>query len=170
MPLGQVPLDLASIYRAYHKGVYNYIYARILRREVAEDLTADVFVAAAAHLGRFALGEDGIAPWLFTVARNVTLNYRMRASTRWEETRETLPERAAPEESARDDSLRAPDSIRAERILSRLSDAERDFLELRYAFGLSNGEVGARLGLSPAAVSQRYHRLLEKCRKLDEET
>ena len=170
MPLENFPLDFASIYREHYKKIYNYIYGRVLRRETAEDLTADVFVAAAANLGRFVSGKGGIVPWLFTIARNLTLNYCLRASTRLEDTCGTLPEQVASETRAWDDTLRSPDNVRAERILERLSDEERDFLELRYAFGLSNEEIGERIGISSAAVSQRYHRLLEKCRRLDKET
>ena len=170
MPLGTSRMDLETIYREYHKSIYNYIYAQILRREAAEDLTADVFVAAGANLHRFVSNRGGVAPWLFRIARHLVLNYRFRASTRLEESRAKLPERVAPEAKAWDDSLREPDSLRAERILRALSDEERDFLELRYAMGLSNEEIAKRENISAAAVSQRYHRLLAKCRRIDKET
>ncbi|MBO7429564.1 MAG: sigma-70 family RNA polymerase sigma factor [Spirochaetia bacterium] len=32
---------------------------------------------------------------------------------------------------------------------------------------MTNAEIGELMGLNPVSVSQRYHRLLEKCRKLD---
>ena len=122
MPLipSSCPLDFETIYRKYHKSVYNYIYGQILHREAAEDLTADVFVAAASHLGRFDPARGDFTAWIFTIARNLTLNYRMRASTRLEECRETLPEGSASETKGWDDSLRAPESLRAEHILERL--------------------------------------------------
>ena len=161
------PLDFETIYRKYHRSVYNYIYGQILHREVTEDLTADVFVAAASNLSRFDPARGDCAAWLFTIARNITLNYRMRASTRLEECREELPENSCFETKSWDDSLRDPDNIRVKKILTRLSNEERRFLELRYVLGLSNEEVGRVVGTNAAAVSQRYHRLLVKCRKLD---
>ena len=167
MPPEKSPLDFEAIYREHYKSIYNYIYARILQREAAEDLAADVFVAAAVNLDRIVLGKSGIAPWLFKVARNMALNYCLCASTRLEESCGTLPEQVAHEMKAWDDSLREPDSPRVERILRALSDEERDFLELRYAMGFSNEEIAQRENISTAAVSQRYHRLLAKCRKLE---
>ena len=67
------------------------------------------------------------------------------------------------------DSLRSPENIRAERILAKLSSEERRFLELRYVLGLSNEQIGRVTGTTAAAVSQKYHRLLAKCRKIDKD-
>lgn len=161
------PIDFEQIYRDYHKNVYNYIYGQILHREAAEDLTADVFVAVATHLGQFDPARGSLTAWIFTIARNLTLNYLMRSSTRLEEVREKLPEKSAPALSTWDDSLRSPESLRAEHILEQLSVEKRRFLELRYVLGLSNEEIGRIAGTTATAVSQRYHRLLAKCRKLD---
>ena len=109
-----------------------YIYGQVLNRATAEDLTADVFVAVAMHLGQFDSSRGNMLPWILTIARNLTQNYRLRPSTRLEESRDELPERFADAPEARDDSLRVPENIRTERILAQLSDEERSFLELRY--------------------------------------
>ncbi len=162
------PLDFETVYRQYHKNVYNYIYGQVLHRETAEDLAADVFVAVAANLSQFDPSHGNLKAWIFTIARNLTLNYRLRASTRLEEIREKLPERYADASGTWDDSLREPENVKAERILAKLSGEERRFLELRYVLGLSNEQIGHIVGATADAVSQRYHRLLAKCRKLDE--
>ena len=126
-----------------------------------------MFVAVATHLGQFDPARGSLTAWIFTIARNLTLNYLMRSSTRLEEVREELPEKSAPALSTWDDSLRSPESLRAEHILEQLSVEKRRFLELRYVLGLSNEEIGRIAGTTATAVSQRYHRLLAKCRKLD---
>lgn len=169
MPLASpsCPSDLEAIYRDYYKSVYNYIYGQLLHHEVTEDLTADVFVALAAHLGQFDPARGSLSTWIFTIARNLTQNFRLKASTRLEESREKMPEGLAGETKDWDDSLRAPENIRTERILAKLSNEERRFLELRYVLGLSNEQVGRVVGKTAAAVSQRYCRILAKCRKLD---
>ena len=134
------PIDFEQIYRDYHKNVYNYIYGQLLHREAAEDLTADVFVAVATHLGQFDPARGSLTAWIFTIARNLTQNYRLRASTRMEESRENLPDMPAVPSKTVDDSLRSPENIRA-----RVT------------------------GATAAAVSQKYHRLLTKCRKIDKD-
>ena len=62
--------------------------------------------------------------------------------------------------------LKNPDNQRIFAILCKLSEDEREFLELRYALELSNREIGRLLNISEKAVSERYRRLLEKCRRL----
>ncbi len=161
------PLDFETIYRTYHKSVYNYIYGQLLHREATEDVAADVFVVVATHLKQYDPARGSLTAWIFTIARNLTLNYRRCAANRREESREELPEPFAEETPAADDSLRLPENIRTRRILARLSMEERRFLELRYVLELSNAQVGRIVGASAATVSQRYHRLLEKCRKID---
>ncbi len=53
-------------------------------------------------------------------------------------------------------------------ILCRLTDAEKDFLGLRYGLEMSNDEIAKMLNITPKAVSDRYARLLNKCRKIHE--
>ena len=57
-------------------------------------------------------------------------------------------------------------NLRVYSILRQLSEEERSFLALRYEMKMSNSEIAELIGLTPVAVSQRYHRLLEKCRKV----
>ena len=49
-------------------------------------------------------------------------------------------------------------------LIQAKHDGYYEIFMLDLATGLRRGEL---MGLNPAAVSQRYHRLLEKCRKLD---
>jgi RNA polymerase sigma factor (sigma-70 family) len=55
------------------------------------------------------------------------------------------------------------------RILQHLSPQEREFLNLRYGMQLSNDEIGAIYSINGKAVSERYRRLLKKCREIAKE-
>ena len=167
LPTPPDPLDLATIYREYYKRIYNYIYGQILHCEVAEDLTADVFVAVAAHIEQFESSRGNFATWLFTIARNITRNYRLRSSTRLEEYRGELPECAADTPKGWDESLRSPENIRTERILAHLSQEERRFLGLRYVLDLSNEEIGRVIGRSQPTVPPPADEVPEIGRKRD---
>ena len=52
------------------------------------------------------------------------------------------------------------------RILDKLSPDEREFLSLRYGQDMKNEDIGRMYGINAKAVSERYRRLLAKCRKL----
>lgn len=53
-------------------------------------------------------------------------------------------------------------------ILCRLTDAEKDFLGLRYGLEMTNDEIAQMLSITPKVVSDRYSRLLNKCRRIHE--
>ena len=52
------------------------------------------------------------------------------------------------------------------RVLVKLSEDEREFIDLRYQMELSNPQIADIMGISPKAVSERYRRLLGKCRRI----
>ena len=56
-------------FRRHYGQVYRYIRRRTGVRERAEDLTQEVFAAAAAALPRFRRRAGSALPWLYTVAR-----------------------------------------------------------------------------------------------------
>ena len=162
-------LDAETVYRKYYHKVYNYIYGQLRHREAAEDVTADVFVAALEKSGQFR-GQDGagLSSWIFSVARNRTIDYQRRASFHREESVWPVPEKPSDMMGLTNDdnSLREPENPVVARIMEKLSKEERLLLELRYGLGLTNDEVAGVMDMKANTVSHRYGRLLEKCRKI----
>ena len=153
-----------KIYDEYYKKIYNYAYARLLNRSYAEDATAEIFMVVLEHISDFDVNRGNFSTWLFTIARNKITDYNKKAYLNREVSVETPPEVAAP-----DNELEAFENLtnyRAQKLLEKLSPEERDFLALRYELDLSNAEIAAIYNLTPNAVSNRYHRLLEKCRRI----
>jgi len=170
-------LDLETVYQMYYRILYNYIYSQLLHRETAEDLTADVFLAALTAADKYSPEKGSLSTWLFAIARNTLRNYYKRASTRKEKLSGVDPALwkldeipAADALSVQDSSFNSPKTRKAEQILAQLSENERDLLALRYIMDLSNKEIGELTGLSVSAVSQRFRRLFAKCRKLKPDT
>lgn len=165
--------DFGQLYCQYYKKIYNYVYGLVLHRETAEDLADDVFLAALEHYDSFDPARGSALSWLSAIARNRVLNYRASAHTRREFTVWMVPERADPGggwQENEEGTLENPVNRRTYRILKKLTDEEREFLSLRYGLEMTNGEIAQLTGSNAAAVSQKYHRLLEKCRRIDRET
>ncbi|SHK32225.1 RNA polymerase sigma factor, sigma-70 family [Selenomonas ruminantium] len=161
--------DFANIYSKYYKRIYNYLYGQFLHREIAEDVAGSVFLAAMENLERCGPAEGKEAPWLFAMARNMAVNYRLRARCRHEVSVWEVPERPGKDSVQEEGTLESPSSLRTCRILEKLTAEEREFLSLRYGLCLTNEEIGRLLGTSPNAVSHKFSRLLAKCRRIDEE-
>ncbi len=154
-----------GIYRKYYKRLYNYAYMKLLNHEEAEDVTADIFLAVFKNFKTFDASRASLNTWIYTIAHNMTLNWQNKAHFRYEQTVETIPDIFIDERS--DGTIENPSTQRAERILQELTEQERTFLALRYEFDLKNEEIAKLMNTTAGNISQKYHRLLEKCRRID---
>jgi RNA polymerase sigma-70 factor, ECF subfamily len=131
---------LLSLYDQALPEVYGYLLARCGRRALAEDLTAETFLAAVrAHV-------HGAAPitvaWLIGTARHKLVDHWRRLER--EERGLRLLDGGGPHiEDPWDGEL---DFLRAEQVLDQLSPAHRAALTLRYLDDLPVPRVAALLG------------------------
>jgi RNA polymerase sigma-70 factor, ECF subfamily len=146
MPRAQVRPDpgpaLLALYDEALPHVYGYLLARCGRRALAEDLTSETFLAAAAACRRQpppALSTG----WLIGVARHKLVDH-WRAVEREERGLRAVDELTEPAEDPWDDDRL--DALRAREVLGTLSGTHRAALTLRYLDGLPVPEVARALG------------------------
>src|SRR5438105_10345133 len=136
----------------------------------AEDLAADVFVAAAEGLARFEGGEQGFRSWLFTIAYRKVGQLRRRLGRRRTDPApaEDVAEHLAPGDAEADAMAVLATRAALERIAA-LPAAQSEVLLLRVVADLSVDDVAAIVGKRPAAVRALQHRaLLRLARARDE--
>lgn len=154
--------DFASVYEVWYDRVYRYARMLLLNRADAEDVTADAFLAAYEHYGRFDPAKASIGTWLTRIAHNRAVNL-LRSPARVR--RAEMPEGwDAPD--ATDAAGQAEDADLLFRLYARLTPEEREFLNLRYVMELKDREIAALLSLPEKTVNKRYQRLLARCRGL----
>ncbi|WP_051650255.1 sigma-70 family RNA polymerase sigma factor [Selenomonas sp. AB3002] len=165
--------EFSEVCRTCFRPIYNYVYARVLRRETAEDITQDSFAYALAHWGNYDAARGSHLAYLYRIAASRLADHFRKAYLQREVPAEDVLEiadgAAAAFPPAGDDTLKNPVNRQVENILQRLTDKEREFLSLRYGMELSNPEIAALLGISEKAVSERYRRLLAKCCRIQKE-
>lgn len=152
------PAAFAEIYHLYVRRVYRYIYHQVGNVHDAEDLTAQVFMAAWESLPCYQ--EMGLfAAWLFGIARN-------KVSTFYRGRRAEIPLDGFRHQPS--DSLDPPshwqqiqDLRHLSRLLEELDPEEREMLRLRFAADLSYREIGIILNKSEAATKMKMKRLLQ---------
>lgn len=155
---------LQSLYRENLNSIYRYVYSKVRNREVAEDLTSQVFIKAVRYYDseRHPIGTRS---WLFQVARTTVADYWRdfyHAST---SSLDVLIE-AGWEASARNEEeetlLECSDSVeQVRRILLALSERDREVLTCRFLLGLSVRETAERMGLTEANVKTSQFRALK---------
>lgn len=161
MPLGVVRLGVSeptdAAFRRHRAQVFRYLRRRTGSDDLAEDLTQEVFLAAAEHLARLDT-EKPVLAWLYTVAQSRFLD-EMRRTRRHPRplSLDLVPEQTELE-------FQPELAIALRRASLRLSEPERELIGLRLFAERSFAEVAARLGISEPAAKMRYLRALRALR------
>jgi len=160
------PAALAPLYERYVDAVFAYCYRRTSDRELAADLTHQVFARVLTALPQFAQRPNGsFRSWLFTIAHNLVVDTRRLK-------KETASlDRAGPDQLH--DGARSPEehAIASEQrralnaALGQLTNGQRQVVELRLA-GLTGPEIATALDMRLAAVKSAQFRAYARLRDL----
>jgi RNA polymerase sigma-70 factor, ECF subfamily len=164
VPLGGTAATegFAELYERTFPRVYAYVASLLRDRAVAEDVTAQTFERAYRKRGSYRASRGSMDAWLFGIARNAALD-ELRTRKR----------RATLEGDPEDSGARTPEdhaelALRREAVraaLASLDGQERDLIALKFAGGLSNGEIARVLRMSESNVGTRLHRTITKLRE-----
>jgi RNA polymerase sigma-70 factor (ECF subfamily) len=138
---------VAAIYADALPQVYGYLLPRCGSVAVAEDLTAETFMAAVAACRRHPPPEVRVA-WLIGIARHKLVDHWRRS----ERERRGLAAAEQERASSEDPWSEVLDAQAAHVALLRLSLPQRTALTLRYLDGLPVPEVARHLGRSVHAT------------------
>jgi len=147
------------LYRQYATRVYRYIFARVNNHADAEDLTAQVFMAAMKGLKKFT-GDGNFAAWLFTIARNkVADNYRRNKPV---VSLDAEPDIVAEDGDPLSQITHKEKFDDLSRLLKDLPPEQQEILQLRFAGELTYSQIGLVVGKTEAAIKMATHRLLRQ--------
>ncbi|MBO0840298.1 MAG: sigma-70 family RNA polymerase sigma factor [Sciscionella sp.] len=153
-------MRLLALYDSALPQVYGYLLARCGNRAVAEDLTAETFLAAVDSARASGAPKPSVR-WLIGVARHKLVDHWRRAQSEAAKV-ETL----AAQPIAHDDPWeRRLDVLRAREVLAGLAAHHRAVLTLRYLDGLPVSEVAEVLDRSVHAVEALLTRAKAAFRK-----
>jgi RNA polymerase sigma-70 factor (ECF subfamily) len=132
--------------------------------EIADDLTADVFVKVLQRLGAYQVSGAPFSAWLYRIARNHLIDY-VRAQAR---------QRAGPLEGAMDvlapngEAIldRSLDRHELTSALAHLTPDQRRAITLRLVEGYSTAETAAMMGKTEDAIKKIQARGLLQLRRI----
>ncbi|WP_443667676.1 sigma-70 family RNA polymerase sigma factor [Jidongwangia harbinensis] len=142
------------------------LYAHAVRltggdRQRAEDLVQETLLRAWRNPEALDPRRGAVRSWLFTTARNLSIDAWRRRSVRvGEVVTDMIPE---PPPSA-DEADRAVEAWTVAEALARLSSTHREVLVECFYQGRSVAETAARLGIPPGTVKSRTHYALRSLR------
>lgn len=168
--------DWEAVYRDNVDRVYRLMFAKVGNRADAEDLTAEVFLAALRPL-RVSASVGEVRAYLSATARTVLARHWRRTVGR-EIT--AITESLDPSDPSTADTVSSsqplesaeaaePAAVAAARVLAGLPEQYRRILRLRFLEGYSVREAAAALGVSVGNAKVLQHRALRRAAELNEE-
>jgi RNA polymerase sigma factor (sigma-70 family) len=158
------PGAFLAIYDRYLTPVYRYLYRRVGDIQTAEDLTTQVFITALERFSQYR-GGGKFAAWLFTIARNKSIDY-FRKSKR------ELPLHSCSSQILVDENRMGAceEAMIIQEVIANLKPDERELLDMRFAAEMSFVEMSQVLHRNESTVKKQFYRLLERVRKELEES
>ncbi|MEZ4755553.1 MAG: RNA polymerase sigma factor [Flavobacteriales bacterium] len=152
----------AVLYDRYSTKVFQKCLGMTRNRELAQDLTHDIFVKAFVNLSKFD-HRAKFGTWLYSITYNYCLDHlRKDQRYRSEPIEEEVHEGQEEGEDRYEAELFAIRFDLLEDVLSRLDPADRAMLLMKYQEEHSVKEIMEMLGLGESAVKMRMLRARER--------
>ena len=152
----------AELYERTFPRVYAYVASLLRDSSAAEDVTAQAFERAYRKRRSYRAARGSMDAWVFGIARNAALDELRKRKRRAKLEGDPEDVHAPPPEDHADMAIRR-ETVRA--ALASLDGRERDLIALKFAGGLSNGEIAGVLRMSESNVGTRLHRTITKLRE-----
>lgn len=146
----------AELYEQNFERVYAFIARRVSTREIAEDLTSEVFHHALAKLDTFEWRGAPFAAWLYRIAANVIADRWNRASTQHEVPTDSLDDHGFDDDTERRAMLF--------QLVDSLPDDQRTVIVQRFVEQRSIAEIARGMQRSEGAIKQLQFRALQSLR------
>lgn len=155
---------LQNLMIQYGQDVWNFAFSLTRQRSLADDIRQDVFVRAYDKLDTFR-GDSSVKTWLFSITRNIAVDYRRSAFFRKVTLIDYIIEKGSNPSAEREyfEQLGLKDAWKA--VLS-LPIKLREVITLYVHHQLSIAEIAAMLQISESAVKVRLHRARNKVNEM----
>jgi RNA polymerase sigma-70 factor (ECF subfamily) len=155
---------LTALYEFYRPDVYQYLYYRLGRPQLAEDLMTEVFIRVIEHFPRYQLRSVPFRAWLLQIARNLAIDHMRKMNVRDHvDLDEKMPADIDGPETAVDLNLTGEHLKNA---LRRLTADQCDVIVLRFVAEMPITQVAQSLNKSESAVKALQARGLEALQKI----
>jgi len=152
------------IINAYSKSVYNIALNFIADRDMASDITQDIFIKVFGNIGKYK-EEKNFTSWLFKISRNYCIDY-------WRKNRKHLQTVEVDEQISQESPTPEDEVIRQSEIrnfrqkILQLDPELRIFLTMRDILNLSYHEIAERFSIPEGTVKSRINRARLKLTEL----
>lgn len=152
-----------ALYDNYLPKIYRFVLLKTSQKEIAEDLTQQVFLKAWQNVSSYEHKGFPFSSWLYQIARNAVIDhYRTKKTHAGLETAEEIAEET-------NFSADLEKKINLEIIQKKIKDLSPDYqdvLIMRFVEEMSHREIAQSMGKSEGAIKVIQHRALNQLKKI----
>jgi RNA polymerase sigma-70 factor (ECF subfamily) len=152
-----------QLYELYFKKIFRFVFYRVSHKEVAEDLSEEVFLKAFAKIA--SIQDNGaFEGWLYQIARNLIIDYyrQKKLVVPLEDIENTLEYETNVVDVV---NLQSQQKILLT-VLKELNAEQQIVIKLKFLEGLDNSEIASLLHKSEGAIRVIQHRAITKLQEL----
>lgn len=148
------------LYKRYIKIVYGYVYNKVNRKEDAEDLTSEIWIATLKSLSHYE-GNSSFKNWLFGIVKHKIMDFYQE---KYKIEKTPLVEEIFLEEEKNNEDQGSEKEKRIAVLLQKLPENYRQVLMLRFLKGYTTAEIAQQLGLTISNVKVIQYRAIKKAK------
>ena len=154
------PAAFEPLYTKYHEQIFRYVYQRMDDKDLAFDVTSQVFLKALQNLKRFEHRGVPFSSWLYRIALSETNKQFSKTKAQ-----RTVNLRDDHVTDLMDELEEQPDEALRQNMISQLADLPEDELalvEMRFFEQRPFREIGEIMGIKETNAKVKLYRTLKK--------
>ena len=157
------PKQFVVLYTKYYEQIFRYIHQRMDNKEMAFDITSQVFLKAMINLPKYKYKGVPFSSWLYRIAMSeVYQSFKDKKSTRTVNV-DTSNVEDIIDEVEQDHTGEMKEVLI--KVIGNLPEVELQIIEMRYFEKRSYREIGDILGMTENNAKVKAYRIVEKLKK-----
>lgn len=149
----------------YYDEIYVYAYKQILDKDLAMDLTQEIFISMLRSISLYDGGRASFRTWLYKIASNKIIDYRRSRQSRellsFDSESFDVPVEPDFEKTLENSELIA----KIEEYVSSFDSVNQEIFRLRVFGEYTFAEIAKISAMPEASVKTNYYRMIKKIRK-----
>lgn len=156
--------DADVLIRKYYDEIYIYVFKQTSDKEIAMDLTQEIFISVLKSINNYNRKLSGFRTWLYRIATNKTIDHLRRSNTG--KTFLNVDELDIPDETEFSKQMGTKFIIhRLQAYVNTMEADKQQIFRLKYFAEYTFIEISGILSLPESTVKSKYYRMLKQIRE-----
>jgi RNA polymerase sigma-70 factor (ECF subfamily) len=159
--------DFTDIYSTYNSRIFEFLLKRVSSKEIAEDLTSEIFEKIYKTINDFQWQGVTLSAWLFRIARNHLIDYyrknnKFKNDTSLDEIIDIVVSNNTPIEKEIEEN---ENEVNLFKSISDLEQEDQYLIYYKFYEEMSNKQISELTGISETNIGTKLHRIRKKLAK-----